>query len=200
MSLDLGAEDVGVESQILRLLAGAVQDRSFRRCHGAPPPEPRRRGIRLRMPLGGRAGVARSRGQEPRFTSSRTSKMPFFGPGTAPLTSSRFCSRSTECTVSPTCVTRLPPRRPAILIPLNTREGVAEAPTEPGLRTLCEPWEVGPRLKLCRLIVPAKPLPIETPETLTLSPGSKLSTVMASPSVAPVRPRSSSRCRCGETL
>jgi len=46
---------------------------------------------------------------------------------------------------------------------LKTREGVAEAPMEPGLRMLCEPCEVGPRLKLCRLIVPAKPLPIETP-------------------------------------
>ena len=93
----------------------------------------------------------------------------------------------------------MPPRRPAILIPLKTREGVAEAPTEPGLRTLWEPCEVGPRLKLCRLIVPANPLPIETPDTLTLSPTSKLSTVTASPSVAPVRPRSSSRCLCGAT-
>src|SRR3954453_10831300 len=104
--------------------------------------------------------------------------MPFFGPGTAPLTRSRFCAGSTEWTVRPTCVTRLPPRRPAILIPLKTREGVADAPIEPGLRTLCEPCDVGPRLKLWRLIVPAKPLPIETPDTLTLSPGSKLSAVL----------------------
>ena len=63
--------------------------------------------------------------------------------------------------------------RPAIFIPLNTREGVAEAPIEPGVRTLCEPCETGPRWKLWRLIVPAKPLPIPIPETLTLSPGSK---------------------------
>jgi len=33
------------------------------------------------------------------------------------------------------------------------------------------------------LIVPWKPLPIETPETLTRSPGSKLSTVTVSPGV-----------------
>ena len=57
-------------------------------------------------------------------------------------------------------MTRLPPMRPAILIPLKTREGVAEAPIEPGLRTLCEPCDTGPRWKLWRLIVPWKPLPI----------------------------------------
>ena len=51
--------------------------------------------------------------------SSLTSTKPFFGPGTAPLTSSRFRSASTSCTVSPTCVTRLPPMRPAIFIALE---------------------------------------------------------------------------------
>ena len=44
-------------------------------------------------------------------------------------------------------------------MPLNTREGVAEAPIEPGARTLCEPWDLGPLAKLWRLIVPWKPLP-----------------------------------------
>src|SRR5262245_2692823 len=82
------------------------------------------------------------------LTSSRISTRPFFGPGTAPLTSKRFRSGSMEWTVSPTCVARLPPIRPAIFIPLKTREGVAEAPIEPGLRTLCEPWVTGPRPKL----------------------------------------------------
>ena len=52
-------------------------------------------------------------------------------------------------------------------MPLNTRAGSAEAPIEPGARTLCEPCETGPRWKLWRLIVPAKPLPFETPDTLT---------------------------------
>src|SRR5204862_6190452 len=93
--------------------------------------------------------------------SSRISTTPFFGPGTAPFTSSRFRSASTAWTVRPTCVTRCPPMRPAMRTPLNTREGVAEAPIEPGLRTLCEPWVTGPRLKLWRLIVPWKPLPID---------------------------------------
>ena len=46
-------------------------------------------------------------------------------------------------------------------MPLKTRDGVAEAPIEPGLRMLCEPCVFGPRLKLWRLIVPWKPLPIE---------------------------------------
>ena len=58
-------------------------------------------------------------------------------------------------------------------MPLNTRAGSAEAPIEPGARTLCEPWLTGPRLKLWRLIVPWKPLPLETPETLTVWPFSK---------------------------
>jgi hypothetical protein len=53
--------------------------------------------------------------------------------------------------------------RPAMRIPLNTREGVADAPIEPGLRMLCEPWVFGPRLKLWRLIVPANPLPMPMP-------------------------------------
>ena len=51
-------------------------------------------------------------------------------------------------------------------MPLNTREGVAEAPIEPGLRTLCEPWLLGPLAKLWRLMVPAKPLPLLRPLTL----------------------------------
>ena len=62
-------------------------------------------------------------------------------------------------------------------MPLNTRAGVADAPIDPGARTLCEPWLTGPRLKLCRLIVPAKPLPLERPLTLICSPGSNGSTV-----------------------
>src|ERR1035441_5935059 len=33
-----------------------------------------------------------------------------------------------------------PPRRRGPRMPLKTREGVAEAPIEPGARTLCEPW------------------------------------------------------------
>ena len=71
--------------------------------------------------------------------------------------------------------------RPDIFCPRNTRDGVAEAPIEPGARTLCEPWLTGPRLKLCRLIVPAKPLPTDVPATLISSPGSNASTVTVSP-------------------
>src|SRR5204862_4843572 len=52
----------------------------------------------------------------------RTSTKPFLGPGIEPLTSSRFFSTSMSCTVSPSWVTRLPPMRPAILMPLKTRE------------------------------------------------------------------------------
>ena len=84
-------------------------------------------------------------------------------------------------------------------MPLKTREGVAEAPIEPGLRTLCEPCVTGPRLKLCRLIVPWKPLPIEIPVTLTFSPGSKASTVTVSPGTSSLVPRISTSFRCGPT-
>ena len=63
-------------------------------------------------------------------------------------------------------MTRLLPIWPGPRMPLNTREGVAEAPIEPGARTLCEPWVTGPRVKLWRLTVPWKPLPFETPDDL----------------------------------
>src|SRR5207244_3068923 len=127
----------------------------------------------------------------------RTSTKPFLGPGIAPLTSSRFFSTSTSCTVSPSWVTRLPPMRPAILMPLKTRDGVADAPIEPGLRMLCEPCERGPELKLWRLIVPWKPLPMPIPATLILSPGVKNSTVTDSPSTEPsIGPRDSAILRC----
>ncbi len=78
-------------------------------------------------------------------------------------------------------------------MPLNTREGVADAPIEPGLRMLCEPWDLGPRWKRCRLIVPAKPLPMAIPETLTASPGSNASTVTDSPTTSSLCPRNSTR-------
>ncbi len=51
-------------------------------------------------------------------------------------------------------------------MPLKTRDGVADAPIEPGLRMLCEPCVFGPRWNLWRLIVPAKPLPIPIPGDL----------------------------------
>ncbi len=79
-------------------------------------------------------------------------------------------------------------------MPLSTREGVAEAPIEPGARTLCEPWDLGPLAKLWRLIVPWKPLPLEVPDTFTRAPTSKVSTVTVSPSVSsPASPRNSAR-------
>ena len=66
-------------------------------------------------------------------------------------------------------------------MPLKTRDGVADAPIEPGARTLCEPCVTGPREKLWRLTVPWKPLPFDTPETFTVWPFSKTSTVTVSP-------------------
>jgi len=44
--------------------------------------------------------------------------------------------------------------RPDMRTPFMTRDGVADAPIDPGLRMLCDPCETGPRVKPCRLIVP----------------------------------------------
>ncbi len=77
-------------------------------------------------------------------------------------------------------MTRSLPIWPGPRMPLNTREGVAEAPIEPGARLLCEPCDIGPREKLWRLTVPWKPLPLEVPEILTRSPFSKASATLTS--------------------
>src|SRR5262249_50256028 len=129
------------------------------------------------------------------YASSRTSTNPFFGPGTAPLTNRRLRSASTSWTTRPTWVTRSPPSRPAMRTPLKTRDGVADAPIEPGLRMLCEPCDFGPRWNLCRLIVPAKPFPCETPLTFTFSPGANASTVTFSPTTSSLSPRNSTSRR-----
>ena len=119
--------------------------------------------------------------------------MPLFGPGTEPFTSSRLRSTSTSWIDEPELRDALAAHAAGHLLPLNTRDGVADAPIEPGLRTLCEPCETGPRLKLCRLIVPWKPLPIEIPATLTFSPGWNASTVTVSPTGSSLSPRNSTR-------
>ncbi len=87
---------------------------------------------------------------------------------------------------------RLLPICPGPRIPFITRAGQAEAPIDPGARTLCEPCDFGPLAKLCRLIVPWKPLPFETPAIFTREPVSKASTVTVSPRVSsPASPRNS---------
>ena len=72
-------------------------------------------------------------------------------------------------------MTRSPPMRPAMRMPLKTRLGVEEAPIEPGLRWLrCEPCEAETPLKLWRFMTPAKPLPLLVPTTSTSWPASKI--------------------------
>src|SRR6202012_47107 len=104
-----------------------------------------------------------------------TSTVEPVGPGTAPRTSIRLRLGMISTIVRPRWVTRPPPMRPGPRGPLDTRDGVAEAPIEPGARTLCEPCDLGPEEKLWRLIVPAKPLPLDFPEILTFWPTSKAS-------------------------
>src|SRR5690606_12008443 len=110
------------------------------------------------------------------FTALRTYTTRLRAPGTAPLTSSTPFSVSTACTVRLRTVTRSPPIRPAMRVPLKTRLGVAEAPIEPGLRWLrCAPCEAPTPEKLWRFMVPAKPLPLLVPTTSTSWPASKVS-------------------------
>ena len=97
---------------------------------------------------------------------------PFFEPGTAPRTSSNWRARR-RCAPRPgsATVTVSSPMWPVIFLPGNTRPGSCAIEIEPG--TLCErllPCDARCELKLWRLIVPAKPLPIEVPCTSTFWP------------------------------
>src|SRR3954453_16864218 len=112
-----------------------------------------------------------SHGQAP-FTASRTSTMRPRVPGPAPLTSSSPFTASTAWTVRFRTVVRSWPIRPAIRMPLKTRDGVEEAPIETGFRGLRgEPWLGGTPLKLWRFMTPAVPLPMLVPTTSTFAPG-----------------------------
>src|SRR6266508_1417886 len=114
------------------------------------------------------------------FTALRMSTSPPLGPGTAPFTSSRLRSGSAWTTSRLRVVTRSPPMRPAILVPLNTREGVAQAPMAPGERCLrSTPWLAFRPLKPWRFMTPAKPLPLLTAVTSTFSPASRMSTAIS---------------------
>src|SRR5690606_28602529 len=99
-------------------------------------------------------------------TAVRTRTTPPFGPGTAPLTSSRPLSASTACTVRLGGVGRALPTGPARGMPWNTRRGVGAPPVEPGLRWLrCWPCEAPAQPKPCRFITPAVPLALVVPMT-----------------------------------
>ena len=68
-------------------------------------------------------------------------------------------------------VTVSSPRWPDIFLPGNTRPGSCAIEIEPG--TLCErllPCDARCELKLWRLMVPVKPLPIDVPCTSTVWP------------------------------
>src|SRR6266496_1905642 len=136
------------------------------------------------------------------LTALRTRTRPPFGPGTAPLISSRPRSVSTPCKVRRGAVVRTPPIRPAILTPLNTRPGVAQPPMDPGERCLrWVPWEALRPLKPCRFITPAKPLPLLFAVTSTRSPAANVPALTSWPRVysAALSVRSSTRYRRGVT-
>src|SRR5205807_2340876 len=116
------------------------------------------------------------------FTASRMSTSPPRGPGTAPFTSSSSRSGSAATTSRFKVVTRSAPSRPAMRVPLKTRAGVAQAPTDPGARCfLWFPWEAPWPLKLWRFMEPAKPLPLLTAVTSTSSPAARTPTPISWP-------------------
>src|SRR3972149_895760 len=66
--------------------------------------------------------------------------------------------------------------RPAIFFPFKTLPGVVVCPIEPGALSLSDcPWVLGPPAKCQRLTTPAKPFPLEVPETEITSPLLKMS-------------------------
>src|SRR5690606_6859889 len=133
---------------------------------------------------GGTGGVVESdRGHQAapsllaeRFTALRSSTTPPVGPGTAPRTRMTSWSVSALTTSRFRVVTLVPPVRPAMRTPLNTRAGVAHWPVEPGLRcTRCAPCEAPWPLKPWRFMAPAKPLPLLTAVTSIRSPAADVS-------------------------
>src|SRR4029079_2764139 len=134
-----------------------------------------------------------------RLAAFLTNTSPPLGPGTAPFTRRMPRSGSPSTTSRFWVVMRPLPYWPAIFMPLNTRAGVAHAPTEPGERCFlwlpCDaPWP----LKLCRCIAPEKPLPLLMPVTSTRSPAPNTSAPITCPTSNPPRSstRSSARGRC----
>ena len=73
---------------------------------------------------------------------------------------------------------------PAIRMPLNTREGVAHAPIEPGERCFFSvPWLEPSPANPWRRMTPENPLPRETPTTSARSPAAKTSARSSWPGV-----------------
>src|SRR5690606_25257004 len=85
--------------------------------------------------------VDRDRHQLTCFLDSRTMTRLPLAPGMAPLMSRRLSSLRTSTSSSPAVVTRSPPRRPAIFLPLKTRAAFFRWPMEPGWRCFfLVPW------------------------------------------------------------
>ena len=105
------------------------------------------------------------------LAASLIDTQPPLAPGTAPLTMISPRSTSVRTTCRFCVVTRAAPMCPAIFLPLNTLPGSWHWPVEPCERWLIDtPCEARSPWKLCRFMAPAKPLPIETPETSTNCP------------------------------
>jgi len=109
-----------------------------------------------------------------------TSNAPF-APGTEPLTKIKFLSRLIFTTSIFFTVTLSVPICPGNFWPLKTR-AASVAPIEPtDLKYSFWPWVLGPPEKLCLLIAPANPFPLDIPTISTLSPSLKTSTFTSAP-------------------
>src|SRR6266850_6011946 len=78
------------------------------------------------------------------FTDLRSITRDPLAPGTAPRTSTRFCSGITRTTTIFSTVRRSPPMRPGMWWPGHTREGSDDAPMDPGARWNIEPCVASP--------------------------------------------------------
>src|ERR1700674_5181839 len=114
----------------------------------------------------------------------RTSTRAPLAPGTPPLTKIKFRSASIRTTLYARAVTRSLPIWPDIFRPLKTRAESVE-PIAPGCLTFIEPCDSGPRLNLCLLMRPWKPLPLEVDVTSTISPALKISAFSSWPASRP---------------
>ena len=105
----------------------------------------------------------------------RTVTKPPLEPGTAPLMRMSWRPSSIRMTDRFWVVMVSSPMWPDMRLPGKTRPGSCAMEIEPG--TLCErllPWDARCERKLWRLMVPAKPLPMEVPCTSTFSPTLKI--------------------------
>src|SRR5581483_1001971 len=119
------------------------------------------------------------------------------GPGTAPLRARRLRAGSMASTSKFLTVTRALPIWPAMRVPFRTRPGVVPAPEEPSARQRSDwPCVLGPPPNPWRRTTPAKPRPLETAATSTVSPTANTDTSSFWPTVRSASESTGTSRRC----